>query len=384
MDAGEVAQEETLGAVEFVIPDVIGERPERFEHFACDGFGADVFLSDPGMAVGEGVEGGVDEFAFGLGVFELIELIHAILVFDALGLHFGDALALEFVQLPTEDDVGIFEDGLDEGDEIERVIRGVGIEQGKRFEEVEGEHLVHGKVILQLDVDAQIRVVRVGWDELDDLAIEQGTEQLPGAAVMLFFGFGRFMATVDELAHGATAVTGAAENVQQHAVGDLEPGGEALWRRRDQALEGILVPGHKIAVWRFAFDELLAAPGGFFLELTILDHVFGGLDHDPAAVVESFASGAAADLVEIAGAEDDGFLSVEFAEAGEEDGADGDIDADAEGIGAADDFEETALGELFDEDAVFGEQAGVMNADAVFKPGADAGTVGAGEVEAFE
>jgi hypothetical protein len=182
----------------------------------------------------------------------------------------------------------------------------------------------------------------------------------------------------------AAAVTGAAEHVQQHAVGDLEPEVSRSGGADNQALEGVLVPGHEIPIRRFASDEFLAAAGGFFLELSILDHVFGGLDDDPAAVVESFASGAAADLVEIAGAEDDGFLAVELAEAGEQDGADGDIDADAEGIGAADDLEETALGELFDEHAVFGEQAGVVNADAVFEPGADGGTVRAGEVEAFE
>jgi hypothetical protein len=107
--------------------------------------------------------------------------------------------------------------------------------------------------------------------------------------------------------------------------------------------------------------------------------VFGGLDDDPAAVVEAFAPGAAGDLMEIAGAEDAGFFAVEFAEAGEEDGADGDIDADAEGIGAADDFEQALLGELLDEHAVFGEEPGVMDADAVFEPARMFGAVGAVE-----
>lgn len=42
------------------------------------------------------------------------------------------------------------------------------------------------------------------------------------------------------------------------------------------------------------------------------------------------------------------------------------------------------MGELFDQDAVFGEETGVVDADAVFEPGADTGAVGAGEVEAVD
>ena len=112
--------------------------------------------------------------------------------------------------------------------------------------------------------------------------------------------------------------------------------------------------------------------------------MFRGLGDNPAAVVKAFAAGAAGDLVEIAGGEDAGFAAVEFAEAGEEDGANGHVDAGAQGVGAADDFEEAALGQLFDEDAVFGEDAGVMEADAVLEPAADVGAVRAGELEAFQ
>ena len=119
----------------------------------------------------------------------------------------------------------------------------------------------------------------------------------------------------------------------------------------------------------------------FLVEFQVLDHVFRGLGHDPPPIVESFAPGPPADLMEIARAENASFLAVEFAEAGEQDGADGDVDADAQGVGAADDLEQAALGELFDEHAVLGEQTGVMHANALLEPRADVWPIGTGELE---
>ena len=51
--------------------------------------------------------------------------------------------------------------------------------------------------------------------------------------------------------------------------------------------------------------------------------------------------------------------------AGEHDGADRHVDADAEGVGAADDLEQPGLGELLDQPAVLRQHPGVVDADAV-------------------
>src|SRR5690606_38250471 len=102
-------------------------------------------------------------------------------------------------------------------------------------------------------------------------------------------------------------------------------------------------------------------------------------DDDVALVVVALASGASGDLAEIADAEDGGFAAVVFPELGEDDGANRNVDADAEGVGAADDFEQALLRELFDEDAVFREEAGVVDADAVAEPAAHFLAVRTGE-----
>ena len=107
-----------------------------------------------------------------------------------------------------------------------------------------------------------------------------------------------------------------------------------------------------------------------------------GLGHHEALVVEPLAPGAPGDLVEVAGGEDRRLLAVELAEAREEHGADRHVDADAEGVGAADDLEQAALGELLDEHAVLRQQAGVVDADPLLEPLADVGAVGAREAEA--
>ncbi len=155
-------------------------------------------------------------------------------------------------------------------------------------------------------------------------------------------------------------------------------------RRGDQAGEGILVPVDEIFLRRLALDGFLAAARGFFVELEVFDHVLGRLRHHPAAVVKPLAARAAGDLVKIARAQDAGLLAVEFAQLGEEHGADGDVDADAQRVRAADDFEQPLLRQLLDQDAVFGQQPGVMQPDAVPQPFLDVRPVGAGELETFD
>ena len=105
------------------------------------------------------------------------------------------------------------------------------------------------------------------------------------------------------------------------------------------------------------------------------------LRHHEAAVVEALPSRAPGDLVEVARGEHRGLLPVELAEPGEEHRADGHVDAHPQGVGAADDLEQAGLGELLDEHPVFGQQAGVVQANALLEPLADVGTVGASEAE---
>ena len=112
--------------------------------------------------------------------------------------------------------------------------------------------------------------------------------------------------------------------------------------------------------------------------------MFRRLGYYPTAVVEPFAPSAPADLMEIPRAQDAGLLAVILAQAREQHGADGDVDADAEGVRAADDFEQALLRQLLDQHPVLRQQPGVVQPDPVLEPFSDIRTVGAGELEAFD
>src|SRR5262245_18512629 len=108
------------------------------------------------------------------------------------------------------------------------------------------------------------------------------------------------------------------------------------------------------------------------------------LRHRPAAGVEALAAGASGDLVEVARAQDGRLLSVELAELAEEHRADGHVDAYAQGVGAAEEFEQSLLGELLDEHTILRQQTGMMQTDAVSQPLADFWSVRTAESEALQ
>ena len=92
--------------------------------------------------------------------------------------------------------------------------------------------------------------------------------------------------------------------------------------------------------------------------------MLGRLDHDEPGRVEAGPARAAGDLEELAGLQDPLPVAVELREPGEEHRADRHVDADAEGVGAADDGEQAGLGEGLHEAPVLGQHPGVVHADA--------------------
>jgi len=134
-------------------------------------------------------------------------------------------------------------------------------------------------------------------------------------------------------------------------------------------------------------DELLllgGIAGDLGVDPHVLDHVLGRLDDHGAAIVEALAPGAPADLEKIADAEDGGLLPVVLAELGEEHGANGNVDADAEGVRPADDLEEALLRQLLHQKPILGEQARVVHADTVANELGELFPVGAVEAHAHQ
>jgi hypothetical protein len=97
----------------------------------------------------------------------------------------------------------------------------------------------------------------------------------------------------------------------------------------------------------------------------VLDLVVGGFGDDRADGVVAGPPRAPRDLVELAGLERAGAPAVVLGEGREQDGADGHVDADAEGVRAADDLEQPGLRERLDQPPVARQHARVVHADAV-------------------
>ena len=118
-----MAQQQALGALQAVLADVVVETEEALAHLADDRLGADVLALDPRMGGGERVEGLVEKLPPRLRVLDLLELLHAFGVVDALGLQFGEFLGLQFINLPAQDGVGVLDDRLAEREHVERIGR---------------------------------------------------------------------------------------------------------------------------------------------------------------------------------------------------------------------------------------------------------------------
>jgi hypothetical protein len=111
----------------------------------------------------------------------VLELLHALVVVQPLGLHLRHRAALQLVELAAQDQLGVLDDRLDQRQEVEGVRLRLGVEQRDRLQQIERERLVHREVVLQVDVHAQARALLRARNDLDDAAAEQRAEELPGA-----------------------------------------------------------------------------------------------------------------------------------------------------------------------------------------------------------
>ena len=217
--------------------------------------------------------------------------------------------------------------------------------------------MVDREILRQRDIDDDfLRAGALGgWDDVEDLRADEAPEEFEGVLFeSLLFG-GRFVAVVDDsFQRGATVLVGAGEDVEEGVMKDGETGDERLGRGRLEFREGLLVPVDEAFFRRLAFLEgLLLVRGGFRGEAEVLDDVLGSLRDDVAGGVEAASPGTADDLAEIADCQDFGTTSIILAERCQHHGANRDVDADAEGVGAADDFQQAASGEFFHQQSIF-------------------------------
>ena len=158
-------------------------------------------------------------------------------------------------------------------------------------------------------------------------------------------------------------------------------GAQRLGRGGHELLEVLAVPGHEALRRRLClgFARLFRVPARLRQRARPLDVVFGSLAHDAARRVEAAASGTPCYLVELARVQPAHATSVVFGQRRQEHGVDGHVDAYAQGVGPAYDGQKPLLRELFDEQAVARQHAGMVDADPAQKQTAQRLAEGRGE-----
>ena len=174
------------------------------------------------------------------------------------------------------------------------------------------------------------------------------------------------VAVLDQVPHRGEGVLLAGEDVDQQGVVDLHlrpqrlgrPGRPAC-RRSARSTRPCPREASCAAPCGASSGRPRPWPGPL-----VLDHVLGCLHHDVADRVEARPAGAAGDLVELALLEDPLAGAVVLRQPGEEHRPDRHVDADAQGVGAADDAQQALLGQLLDQAPVARQHPGVVHPDA--------------------
>jgi hypothetical protein len=97
-----------------------------------------------------------------LGIGDLLEQLHPLLVLDAFDLHRGDGLALGLVGLRHQNREGIVEDRLDHTEDVERIALGFLPQQLQRLQREGRQRLIQREVLLQVDRQRERAALRVG------------------------------------------------------------------------------------------------------------------------------------------------------------------------------------------------------------------------------
>ena len=157
------------------------------------------------------------------------------------------------------------------------------------------------------------------------------------------------------------------DDVEQHRAADPHPGHQRFRLGGDDALEHLLGPRHLALGCLLPLHplELLRVVTGLLDQPVVLDDVLGCLYDDSARRVEPGPARPAGDLVELACLEHPLPAAVVLRQAGEHHRPDRHVDADAEGVRAADDLEQAGLRELLDQASVLRQHPGVVHAHAV-------------------
>ncbi|MBW8767213.1 MAG: hypothetical protein JF630_13630, partial [Geodermatophilales bacterium] len=220
-------------------------------------------------------------------------------------------------------------------------------------------------------------------EALQDAGLQQRAGDADRLADVLELPLAWLVVVREQPPHGEERVPGPVDDVEDHRRRHPHVAGQRLGVGVDQPLLSRLAPRHHAVGDLLAHQlaTLLRVVGDLRELLEVLHLVLRRLDDDGPRGVEAGAARPPGDLVELTGVEQPGAGAVVLGQRGEDDGADRHVDADPEGVGAADNLEQAGLGELLHQPSVLRQHPGVVDADPVPDQSGQRRPEGGGEPE---
>ena len=243
---------------------------------------------------------------------DLLEQLHALVVFDALGCFIAATASPRAMNCCCERTGRVVEGRLDHRDHVERIgrsdavpARRVGIEQLDRGERERRERLVEREVGLQVDGEPHDRRPPASGRAISTTpaVAQRAVDRERPAGELECRARGSWLSKTSERTF-AEHVAAARDHVDEHRGGELQVRRERLRLGGDESLERALAPGHEPGGRLLAHDS--SASWGRrppCATARVLDLVFGRQHDDGARRVVAGAARPARDLVELAGAE---------------------------------------------------------------------------------
>ena len=158
---GKVAQKHALGAFERVVLHEVVEAHRAFVHVTHNRLGARLKTRNPRRGLLVGRVRLINEFRQRLRVGDLVQLVHAFGVVHTVRLQLRRQFVLRLALLRVQHLVRRIQGRLDEGERIQGVAGGFGVQKLQRGDREGRQRLVEGKVILQVLGQAQVGAVLV-------------------------------------------------------------------------------------------------------------------------------------------------------------------------------------------------------------------------------
>ncbi len=363
---GQVAQQNALVAHDAELLDIALEIGRAFDHIAQDRLRTQAIIARPRHFLAVALERVIQQIGQRFFVRHLGDALDALLVFDAVHLHLGHGRVARLAFLRAQNLPRIFKRGLYHGNYVVGIRGTFGVKQLQRRQQERRKRLVKREIERQIVRD-EICILTVLVQFVNNhIGVDERLQHLGCTHMQRHLLLVGLQAVVNQLVHARSRIPALLNLGEHHRMRDAQTRRQLLRHAVNQGIERVLVPADEALGRALLLDllQLLRVARGLDLGFMVLDVMLGRLGYHHALGVEAAASSATGNLMELAAFQAAHLAAVELGQLRQHHGVNGNVDANAQRIGAADDGQKPLLSKLFHQQAVTRQHARVMNAHA--------------------